>query len=312
MIEQFLEQSAKLERASVIPSAELIEAIQSVLRLYGTDQDGGLTETLTPNENVDSSGPSGPFEVRIRPGSSDGDDDRVVVGENRQTIDTFTDTEGTGAPTVEDTVPKSKGRATVSPGVIITSDNVAVLTSEDVIDLWDASLIADGDESPDGYETALLYLDLSSWNGTDEIDSTFYSWAEVPLTSSFKTTLSSNSGTILPLAFVTAKNAVGDPTDTDYQPREAVHIFGMVSEPVVSLKGGGGGGDSTATLAKTTGAPTNGIYPVDLYANGKNETSTGSGILEVLNLNISEELPTGTWLIAHEVAVAVTGGSSAP
>ena len=61
-------------------------------------------------------------------------------------------------------------------------------------------------------------------------------------------------------------------------------------------------------LCKTTGAPTNGEYPVDLYENGKNEASTGTGTLEVLSLNLSEALPTGTWIVAHRGALDTTPG----
>jgi len=68
-----------------------------------------------------------------------------------------------------------------------------------------------------------------------------------------------------------------------------------------------GGGD--ATLAKITGAPTGGEYPCDFYANGKDAASTGSGTIEVLNLAVSETLPTNTWVVAHAVAVTSTGGT---
>lgn len=61
-------------------------------------------------------------------------------------------------------------------------------------------------------------------------------------------------------------------------------------------------------LCKTTGAPTNGEYPVDLYENGKNEASTDTGTLEVLSLNVSEALPTGTWIVAHREVLDITGG----
>jgi hypothetical protein len=68
-----------------------------------------------------------------------------------------------------------------------------------------------------------------------------------------------------------------------------------------------GGGD--VVLAKITGAPTGGEYPCDFYANGKDAASTGSGTIEVLNLAVSETLPTNTWVVAHAVAVTSTGGA---
>ena len=69
---------------------------------------------------------------------------------------------------------------------------------------------------------------------------------------------------------------------------------------------GGGTGGRPAVLAKITGH-TSGVYDVDLYANGKEELSTGSGTLEVLNLNIEETLTTGTWIVANPCQVTETG-----
>jgi hypothetical protein len=72
---------------------------------------------------------------------------------------------------------------------------------------------------------------------------------------------------------------------------------------------GGGGARPNAVPCVTTGAPTDGIYPVDVHANGKNEASTGSGELELLSVHIGEELPTGTWVVGFPATVAMTGGS---
>lgn len=63
------------------------------------------------------------------------------------------------------------------------------------------------------------------------------------------------------------------------------------------------------TLCLTTGTPVAGEYPVAVHDNGKNQTATATGTVEILSLNISEELPTGTWLVAHRKALAITGGS---
>lgn len=60
---------------------------------------------------------------------------------------------------------------------------------------------------------------------------------------------------------------------------------------------------------KTIGGSDNGEYRVNIYANGKHNSSTGLGVLEVLNLNISEEIPVGTWLMAHATALTETGGA---
>ena len=69
------------------------------------------------------------------------------------------------------------------------------------------------------------------------------------------------------------------------------------------------GGGTKTYLAKTTGSPTGGVYPVDLYKEKSSDPSdaVASGELEVLNLNIDETLDTGTWLVANPVQVTITG-----
>lgn len=58
------------------------------------------------------------------------------------------------------------------------------------------------------------------------------------------------------------------------------------------------GKDSASGIpAKITGAPTAGVYPVDLYADGISETSTGSATAAPLNLSIHETIPVDTWII---------------
>lgn len=59
----------------------------------------------------------------------------------------------------------------------------------------------------------------------------------------------------------------------------------------------------------TTGAPTDGIYPVDVHANGKNEAATDTGEMELLSVHIGEALPTGTWVMGMGANVKITGGS---
>jgi len=75
-------------------------------------------------------------------------------------------------------------------------------------------------------------------------------------------------------------------------------------------RSGGSSSSSGSFPALTTGAPTAGAYPVNLYANGKNEAATGTGTAEVLNLSISETLPTGTWIVCHPTTVSETGGGT--
>ena len=76
-----------------------------------------------------------------------------------------------------------------------------------------------------------------------------------------------------------------------------------------SILGEGGGvsdsSDSSATSypCKVTGAPTAGVYPVDVYKDGKTETKTGTGNIQVLQLHISSVIPTGTWLMGFDTTL---------
>ena len=62
-------------------------------------------------------------------------------------------------------------------------------------------------------------------------------------------------------------------------------------------------------LAITTGSPTVGIYPVEFYANGLGQTSTGTGTASVLKLHIDEVLPSGTPVVLNRTAIETFGGT---
>lgn len=67
------------------------------------------------------------------------------------------------------------------------------------------------------------------------------------------------------------------------------------------------GGAKSTVLAETTGSPSNGVYPCDLYGNGFDSDATETNVdVEVLNLNASEELPDGTKLIVTKSKTAHT------
>jgi len=66
------------------------------------------------------------------------------------------------------------------------------------------------------------------------------------------------------------------------------------------------GAGKSGIPCKITGEPNNGIYPVDLHANGKNELKTGTGELELLSVHIGEELESGDWVVGHKTTVKVT------
>ena len=74
---------------------------------------------------------------------------------------------------------------------------------------------------------------------------------------------------------------------------------------------GRGGSSSTSTilcyLCKITGGDST-SYTVDIYANGKDAASTGSGTLQVANIHINETLPTGTWVVGHPAIVTEIAG----
>lgn len=281
--------------------ASLSEHWQDVLNIIAREGNtDDIPDTLSPKDVVDKSGPSSPFEVRVYYPDSLADE-KVVVGQDRTTL---VSREGDDA---EETVPLSKGRSDISPGIIIQSKGLLTLDSQDVIDLWDEASVASGDESPSGYQTGFIYMDFTDWDGSDTSNtSQFYNWMTMPFTSTNKEYLNTNSGSILPLAYVTARNSEGTAGDDDYIPRKIVSILGLCSDSVVYLTSGG----SSRTLAKTTGSPTAGEYPVDFYENGKHEAATDSGTIEVLNLCLTEELPVGTWVVATKITSYYTGGTS--
>lgn len=72
---------------------------------------------------------------------------------------------------------------------------------------------------------------------------------------------------------------------------------------------GSGGGDDRVTLCQVTGGSSGAGYTVNLYAEGKNSASTGSGILYVPELALNSTIPSGSWMIAHKASLKVTGGN---
>lgn len=76
------------------------------------------------------------------------------------------------------------------------------------------------------------------------------------------------------------------------------------------------GEDVTATgtdvvLAKITGGSAAAGYTVELYSNGRQESSTGTGTVFLPEVSLTGTLPSGTWVLAHLSEVAVTGGNDA-
>lgn len=70
------------------------------------------------------------------------------------------------------------------------------------------------------------------------------------------------------------------------------------------------GGSSVPITTPTPGIITsasNGIYGVDLYANGYTQASTGSGYLIALELSYGETVPIGTKVIVSPWQLTATG-----
>jgi len=72
---------------------------------------------------------------------------------------------------------------------------------------------------------------------------------------------------------------------------------------------GGGGTEDKVFLCKVTGGSTGAGYNVQLFADGKDNASTGSGILYVAELALNSTIPAGSWIIGHRIAIQTTGGN---
>lgn len=70
-----------------------------------------------------------------------------------------------------------------------------------------------------------------------------------------------------------------------------------------SISSGASGGNPDSFPCRITGGGP-GLWEVDIYANGKDQPSTDSGLLEVLDLNLSENV-TGEWVVGHASTVSV-------
>ena len=74
-----------------------------------------------------------------------------------------------------------------------------------------------------------------------------------------------------------------------------------------------GGGSSTPATVNSfpvciTGKQA-GYYSVDIYANGRGNTKTGVGFMQVTMSNIGSDISTGTWMMGFTNSCHITGGS---
>lgn len=72
---------------------------------------------------------------------------------------------------------------------------------------------------------------------------------------------------------------------------------------------GSGGGNADVVLCNVTGGNAETGFNVTLYANGKDQSSTGTGKLFAAELAINSTIPTGSWMIGHRAMLVETGGN---
>lgn len=90
-----------------------------------------------------------------------------------------------------------------------------------------------------------------------------------------------------------------------------VGISAITTGTTTSMTGSApaGGGDGGVVLARVSAFdPVNGISIV-LYENGKENESTGTGLLFCPELAYDSQLTTDDWIIAHKSLVTITGGN---
>lgn len=268
-------------------------------RAFGNESGPGSSAQVVRTLS-DRSGPSGPWVIKRVPGASEGEDDKVSVGSSRTTRDY--DTEDGPVTTI-----LANGRSAETIGILMTRDMSRAVHFPDVDvegPLWTEGGTDDAgnsisDSVVSGYETCCLCVKYD-----EDADVGSYVWlTAISLQDIAEEPLDDDQYDYYPLGWVTATKTNGD------IPRLVDRIWGCTSASVIyPLKREGGG--SSAVVAKTTGTPTNGEYPIALYADGKAEPSTNTGTAEVLNLSINNPLPTGTWIVVNKATVSITGGGT--
>ena len=73
--------------------------------------------------------------------------------------------------------------------------------------------------------------------------------------------------------------------------------------------GGGGTQDDRVILCKITGGNAQSGFSVSLFPNGKDQPSTGNGVLFAVELAVNAKLPAGSWVLGHKHMIAITGGN---
>ena len=190
-------------------------------------------------------------------------------------------------------------RTATAPGLIQYAGKAVQLTAPNSVGLWsDAPLV----------DTRLLCLVLNGAS-TNMTVGGFYNYVFLKLTQ--VTTMVDwilDSKYHYPLAWVTVQEIDTQKPDGSgtQKVRRVAGMRWVSTDWFVSVPGSAS--PDSPVIARISGAPANGRYPVQLYHNGMHKPATGGAFVEVLNLNISETLPVDTWLTARWTTVDVIEG----
>jgi len=201
-----------------------------------------------------------------------------------------------------------------TPGIIMYAGKKVVLAEPESVALWDK-----GAEGATAEGAGLLTLQIDS-TSTDMAMGGFYQyvWLTLDELNALVDWNDTDGKYHYPLAWVSVANVdlpeiasvtEGQPATPAVTVRRVASMRWVTTEWFVSVPGGGGGGgDGGPTTVRVSGAPVNGRYPVQVFGNGPHVAHTGTAFVEILNLSISEILPTNTWLNAFWTKVGAIEG----
>ena len=79
---------------------------------------------------------------------------------------------------------------------------------------------------------------------------------------------------------------------------------------LIQLGGAGGGGSSDKVMmCKVTGGDAQTGYSVDVYPNGRYESSTSTAVMFLPDVALDADIPRGWWIIGHKAMLVATGGN---
>ena len=107
-------------------------------------------------------------------------------------------------------------------------------------------------------------------------------------------------------SIIRPKKVKGDNQTIRVQESPSTYTISLIRKSS-GRKSGSSSSTSLCYLCKITGGNST-SYTIDLYANGKDAASTGTGTLQVANMHINETLPVGTWVVGHPAIVTEIAG----